>query len=68
MPETPKKELTCNDAQDIILTNDERRIIFNLRRVAQDLFHNGDIHTIFKVHQDEVKYGLIQLGDNVIRL
>jgi hypothetical protein len=66
----PEKQLTSAPKCAIMMpvTVDEQRILLNLRRVAEELFHNGDIHAAIKVHKDALKHGYIQLGDSVIRL
>jgi hypothetical protein len=61
---TDKKDLTLGADFDIILTSDEKRIVYNLREHAKIIGH-GQFAAIFKVHHNAIKDGTISWKDTV---
>lgn len=63
-----ENNLTPEEAGGIILTEDETRIITNLRRYAE-MYPHSELAVLFQVHNAELKHGTLCLGKNTtIRL
>lgn len=56
-----KKSLTSEKTSGIILTEDERRIIENLRRYAE-MYPHSELSAVFQVHDAKVKYGTLHIS------
>lgn len=63
-----ENNLTSEEDEGIILTDDETRIITNLRRYAE-MYPHSELAVLFQVHDGELKHGTLCLGKNTtIRL
>lgn len=60
MCEKEKKGLTLNCEPDIILTNDEKRILRNLRSEAAKRPHGRFGPIVFITHGGELQYGIFK--------
>lgn len=68
MANEAEKNLTPEETGGIILTEDETRIITNLRRYAE-MYPHSELAVLFQVHNGELKHGTLCLGKNTtIRL
>lgn len=68
MANEAEKNLTSEEDSSIILTEDETRIITNLRRYAE-MYPHSELAVLFTVHNAKLKHGTLCLGKNTtIRL
>lgn len=58
-----ENNLTSGDDSDIMLTEDEKRIIRNLRRYAK-MYPFSDLAVLLTVHNGEMVRGTLCLGKN----
>lgn len=56
MPDPPKNNLTPEETKGIILTDNEARIILNMRRLSRS-YPNGQYAVLYTNHHGEVQYG-----------
>lgn len=56
-----ENNLTSEEIEGIILTEDETRIITNLRRYAE-MYPHSELAVLFQVHDGKLKYGTLCLG------
>ena len=61
MAEEAENNLTPGENSDIIPTEDEKRILTNLRRYAK-MYPHSELAVLFKVHDGLIQYGTLCLG------
>jgi len=61
MSDGEENNLTEAETEGIILSDDETRIITNLRRYA-GMYPHSELAVLFQVHNAELKYGTLCLG------
>lgn len=61
MSDPEENNLTEEETGGIILSEDETRIVTNLRRYAE-MYPHSELAVLFQVHNAELKYGTLCLG------
>lgn len=60
MTDAEEKNLTPEETGGIILTEDEGRIVTNLRRYAE-MYPHSELAVKFQVHNGQIKHGTLRL-------